>query len=719
MFAADVVQVEDINTAAAVKTVIRRLRWKLDGRQPQAGIVLAGIDSDHSLILGTLKDAFPTMDIVGCTTAGELSSDFGFSDASISIMVIGSDTLTIGVGIGHDLSRDPMAATTRAVHMAKDRLGKGERLCLVFPNGLHDSPETILDTLNRQVAPDCMIFGGLSARHWQGRTPTRQFYGNRVYEDALPLMLIGGPVRHQFVLSNSWEPVGNRESVSRAAGHELLEIGGRSALAFFRNSLGPHSSPALEFPLAVYEDEDSGFYIRSPMDYHESTGGVVFSTPIPQGASVQLTEATRGGLLEDMGLKLEGLAAHSGPWVNTAACLVFSCATRKQILGTQTSKEIDLLRRKLPESLPILGFYSYGEISPIPGLRRSSLHNCTMVALLFGEEDQGGVNVSAIPAGIPEPYEDGMSIDLADHVAFLQKKLERSEAYRERLELNKDLTTTLLRKINYEINGARLEIKRKNDMLARTLALADEIQQNLLPDRELETRFFDIAGTSVFCSETGGDYYDVVSTDAGHCLHVAVGDVTGHGIEAALLMTTVRALLRARLSQPGDLAQVMTDVNRQLAQDVKDSGRFVTLFLLSLDPEAGVMEWVRAGHDPAVWYDPAHDRFRALRGPGVALGIDDSVRFTVGRRTGLREGHILCLGTDGIWEARNEMGDAFGKARLLKMVKAFQHLPASGMLDAILVELTRFRGNRELEDDITLVVIKAKSLPGAPDPIFR
>jgi serine phosphatase RsbU (regulator of sigma subunit) len=530
-------------------------------------------------------------------------------------------------------------------------------------------------------------------------------------------MLIGGPVRHQFVLSNSWEPVGNREPAFRAAGRELLEIGTRSALAFYRHSLGPHSSPALEFPLAVYEDENSGFYIRSPMDYNDSTGGVVFSTPIPQGASVQLTEATRGGLLEDMGLKLEGLAAHAGPWVNTAACLVFSCATRKQILGTQTSKEIELLRQKLPDSLPILGFYSYGEISPIPGLQRSWLHNCTMVALLFGEEDQTGLHASAPPIPMPEPFEDGMAIDVADHVAFLQKKLERSEAYRERLELNKDLTTALLRKINYEINAARLEIKRKNDMLARTLALADEIQRNLLPERALETRFLDIAGTSVFCSETGGDYYDVVIPDAGHCLRVVVGDVTGHGIEAALLMTTVRALLRARMSQPGDLAQVVADVNRQLARDVKDSGRFVTLFFLSLDPEAGTMEWVRAGHDPAVWYDPAHDRFKALRGPGVALGIDDRAGFTVGRRTGLREGHILCLGTDGIWEARNETGDAFGKARLLTLVKAFQDLSASGMQDAIMAELTRFRGNRELEDDITLVIIKVKSLPGDSDRI--
>lgn len=715
MLKVEVVQVEDAETASAVEAAIRRLRTKLGGFEPQAGVVFAGIDSDHPLILSRLRGAFPGTRFVGCTTAGDFSSDFGFSDDSLSIMAIGSNTLSVSAGVGMGLSEDPARAVAQALETALQGLGGPPRLCLVFPNGLHGAPEGLLTALNTQMGGDCTVFGGLSARHWQSEIPTRQFYGDRVFEDALSLLLISGPVRHEFSLCNSWEPVGSGEPVTRARGNALLRIGRWRALDFYRYYLGPHSSPALEFPLAVFEDPGRGFYIRSPIDYHEGTGGILFATPIPEGSTVQLTEATRKRLIDDMDLQLDRLARRSCSHWTPAAALVFSCATRKQILGTWTPQEVSHLQHRLPEGMPVMGFYSYGEISPIGGERKSWLHNCTMVTLLLGEEVQTPHPVkSAEPQTVPKRESGGETSEgLHRQLSFLRKKLNRSEAYRERLERNKDLTTTLLRKINREINAARLEIKRKNELLARTLSLADEIQRNLLPAGEFESPFFDIAGTSVFCSETGGDYYDVANTGSGEgaAVRVVVGDVTGHGIEAALLMTTARALLRGRLLQPGDLAEVMNDVNAQLAADVKDSGRFVTLFLLHLLPAEGRLEWVRAGHDPAVRYDPENDRFTALRGPGVALGVDDRTAFTFNRREGLRPGQVIVLGTDGLWEGRSEAGEPFGKARILETVKDLCQSGAQDILSGVVARFDAFRGERPLEDDVTLVIVKVKALP--------
>ena len=98
---------------------------------------------------------------------------------------------------------------------------------------------------------------------------------------------------------------------------------------------------------------------------------------------------------------------------------------------------------------------------------------------------------------------------------------------------------------------------------------------------------------------------------------MAIGDVSGHGIPAALLMTTVRSSLRQRLSLPGSIAQIIIDVNRHLVRDVEDSGQFMTMFYLTIDRANQNLEWVRAGHEPGIFYDPATDRFEDLRGSGM------------------------------------------------------------------------------------------------------
>ena len=242
----------------------------------------------------------------------------------------------------------------------------------------------------------------------------------------------------------------------------------------------------------------------------------------------------------------------------------------------------------------------------------------------------------------------------------------------------------------------------------KSLVLAAEVQRSLLPQESPEIQGLDIAGKIITCEEIGGDYFDFLSgTECpGGPFGVVVGDVTGHGVDAALLMTTARAFLRMRASQCGSISQIVTEMNRHLAQDVLDTGRFMTLFYMTIDVERGDLRWVRAGHDPALIYDPGQDDFEELKGAGLALGVDEEFAYEENIRTELTTGQVVVIGTDGIWEARNRHGEMFGKDRFREIVRHHAKAKANEILDAVYSELNSFTLGLKSEDDLTLVVIK-------------
>jgi sigma-B regulation protein RsbU (phosphoserine phosphatase) len=135
----------------------------------------------------------------------------------------------------------------------------------------------------------------------------------------------------------------------------------------------------------------------------------------------------------------------------------------------------------------------------------------------------------------------------------------------------------------------------------------------------------------------------------------------------------------------------------------------MTLFYLLIDLEARGMSWVRAGHDPAIWYDPANGRLEELHGAGTALGVDENIQFVQYQKPGLKKGQILLLSTDGLWETQNPSGSMFGKDRVYEIIRQKSSASAREILDTIVAELERFRQNLEPEDDITLVVIKIET----------
>jgi phosphoserine phosphatase RsbU/P len=244
--------------------------------------------------------------------------------------------------------------------------------------------------------------------------------------------------------------------------------------------------------------------------------------------------------------------------------------------------------------------------------------------------------------------------------------------------------------------------------MKQALNFAMEVQQSLFPSKIPYVEGMDIAAKSLYCHETGGDFYDFmeVSRENKTNTAAAVGDVTGHGLSAALLMATSRAFLRSRLTQPGTMGKIMTDINGLLAKDTSETSQFVTLFYLEIDHDEKSFRWVRAGHDPAILYDPAMDRFSNFEGPGPALGIINDFEFQESPGKKYSTGQILLIGTDGIWETRNPEGQMFQKQRVKTIIREHRHESAGHIIDAIINALSDFRENQRQEDDVTMVVIK-------------
>jgi sigma-B regulation protein RsbU (phosphoserine phosphatase) len=253
---------------------------------------------------------------------------------------------------------------------------------------------------------------------------------------------------------------------------------------------------------------------------------------------------------------------------------------------------------------------------------------------------------------------------------------------------------------NNMIDGLRHRMQ-----LVSALKLAEEVQQNLLPRHDPQVAGLDIAGTSIYCDETGGDYYDYFPLPQDR-FGILVADASGHGVGAAMHMTTVRAFLHFGIRDYDGPAKLLSDVNTYVTHDSSRTGRFMSMFFLEIDPKNKTLRWVRAGHEPALVYDRAGNTFSELNGKGMVLGVDDAYKFEEYSRQGWHPDDIILIGTDGIHETRNEIDQMFGQQRLQEIIQQHAGASAKDINNSVINSVRNFRGKAAQEDDVTLVVIK-------------
>jgi sigma-B regulation protein RsbU (phosphoserine phosphatase) len=234
------------------------------------------------------------------------------------------------------------------------------------------------------------------------------------------------------------------------------------------------------------------------------------------------------------------------------------------------------------------------------------------------------------------------------------------------------------------------------------LNLARRIQSTFLPSEFPAIPHYEVFGMTTPSREVGGDFFDLVPGPDG-AYYLAIADVSGKGVPAALLTSMLQASLRTQAGSPDSVAEIVTNINTLVADRTSDE-QFATFFLCRLDPSRR-MRFSNAGHNYPILSRKTGERVFLEKG-GIILGMMSSASFEEAS-VDLAPGDRIVFYTDGISEAANPDGEDYGEERLWDLVMALPpDLSAREMADRILEDVTRFLDGREPQDDVTVMVLR-------------
>ncbi len=372
----------DVDSEDAIAEILDHCQSQLGNQLPQAGLLFAAMNFDYPLIVKRIQTTFPDIQLIGCTTDGEMSSVQGFQEDSIHLTLFCSDTVTIHAGLGQTLSDDAQAAANQAIDSLKLNNLQAIKLCLVLPDGLADGTEVALRQLQSKLPPNTPIIGGLAGDQYQFQK-TLQFYQGEVVHNGLPILVFcGDSLKLSHGVASGWHPLSRTAIVTKANREIVHEIDHQPAVQFFQEYTGQQPIYG-EYPLAVFEKDSDQFYLRASNQWDLDTNSIHFMGEVPEQAKVQITYATHDQIITAAKSSIQQ-AVDNYPGQQPAVAFLISCAARRWILGVRAQEEYALGKQFLDPALPIMGFYAYGEIAPLKMQGQSFYHQETLVTLLLG-----------------------------------------------------------------------------------------------------------------------------------------------------------------------------------------------------------------------------------------------------------------------------------------------------------------------------------------------
>jgi len=374
----------ELDSFLAVTELIENCDLQLGNHNPIAGILYASIDVEHQLVLDKIYEKWPDLQLIGCTTDGEFSSECEYVEDSLVLTLFVSEEIKIVSGFINNTAIDKQKECSEALSEAVSRLGQTPKLCILFSDVLKTNGETVMEQLTIVTDGKLPIVGGISADSWRF-IESKQFYNKISSSNISPFLLLAGAFDFSFGMDSGWEAIGEMGTITKSEGNVIYEINHKPALEFYSDILGENTKPTLELPIAIYDEHGDFRFMRTTFEnYDNNIGSVTYLGNVPVNYKVRITMVNRDSILAGTSSSIKHAVSSFPSTDLPAIALCFSCSARRVLLGTRTIEEYQIVREKIGQNVKFVGFYTYGEFCPNLNQLSNEFHNETFVVLLMG-----------------------------------------------------------------------------------------------------------------------------------------------------------------------------------------------------------------------------------------------------------------------------------------------------------------------------------------------
>lgn len=372
------------------------------GETPDVAIVFASQRLRYDELLKGIQSVIGNIPMVGGTTAGEISTH-GLGTSTIALCLLSSTALSFQTASASDMKKDEEDCGKRlAKKIVRNISMDNAKSLILFPDGMGGDGVSLLKGVQSVLGSNFEIVGAFLGDDGQFKE-TFQFFNGKCYRgDIVTAILISG--KDQYVTStgvrSGFESIGGKIYCTKASKNVVEKFEDTSALALYKDLLGEKLSKrlpeiCLEYPFGLIDSkatigDHEYFQLRCGLAVNEENGSITLAGSIPEGSAITLTTASRADIIN--GAKQAAIQAKQGLLgASPKLILMFSCIGRKLVLGRRTSEEIDIVKKVFGDDVPIIGFYSYGEIGPIDKnkyeLQAARFHNETVVLWVLGKKN--------------------------------------------------------------------------------------------------------------------------------------------------------------------------------------------------------------------------------------------------------------------------------------------------------------------------------------------
>lgn len=360
---------------------------------PNLVIVFSSVKKNQEEVISGVREVSKDAPLIGCSSAGEITNE-GVYDGSVAVMAIKSDGMKVILGSGGELKNGARRSGSKLAESIKSQYFFDSKYVLFFTDVLNGNGSDVVRGIKDVLGGDFLIVGGASGDDFQFKE-TFQYLYDKVLRSSVVGAGISGSVVLGVGVRHGWSPIGIPMKVTKSNGAVLEELDGKPALSIYEDYFGkkaeelkkePLAKMAITYPLGMGIEGNSELLIRDPITVDDK-GAITCAAEIPMGSEIRLMIGSKEDAIE----AARDAAKQAKDQLNgkeAKAVIIFNCIARKKLLGKDAFEEIQAIKSVLGEDVPILGFYTYGEIAPLGGnvsKCNSNFHNETTVILAFGE----------------------------------------------------------------------------------------------------------------------------------------------------------------------------------------------------------------------------------------------------------------------------------------------------------------------------------------------